>query len=376
MKLSPVTNIVGIRPQTADTSFSQPHPKRLDEQFLNDLRCVASAPGIRNHPSSLEARSMERIRAIVAGKQTRRVLSVASIAPNIIRTSFRPRNDLPSHFSVPASSPLSELHSLVKEGAAYWRLTVVGGECRAGVVGTGNGDMPVAPSKLADKAPLTSAVVNGGYFVHKTNLQSNGGHELTDVGVPIGPTSSRDDHAPIPHPWEKDYGHVVIGRKHIGLTSGPVLAINGKPQPLPDDNRFKYRVNGTENPLNVFAGALTHASDHNERAAISVTLGSQGRPGNVVMHALVTEGNRNVGASLETWRQITQVGARSVQGQCLDKTQGNESTLNLDGGGSVFLGVRDANGVTMLARGGPSNEPLRPVANVIFSQPSGANDRG
>ncbi|WP_157378888.1 phosphodiester glycosidase family protein [Burkholderia ubonensis] len=290
-----------------------------------------------------------------------------------MKTTLQPSNNLPHHLSVPAGSALSRLDRLVQHGSAYVRLTVVGGDRRADVVGTNNGEKPVDPSRLGDRVPPTSAFVNGGYFVHKANLHSNGGRELPDIGVPIGPTSTRGDHAPIPEPWERDYGHVIIG-KDIGLTSGPVLAIDGKPQSLPDDDRFKYRVKGEDNPLNKFSGGLTHASDCNERAAISVTPGLQGAQGNVVMHALVTGGNRKVGASLQTWQQITHVGARAAQGQDFGKTQGNESTLNLDGGGSVFLGVRDENGVTMHARGGPSTDPVRPVANIVFSQPDGTAD--
>ncbi|WP_223862800.1 hypothetical protein, partial [Pseudomonas cannabina] len=41
------------------------------------------------------------------------------------------------------------------------------------------------------------------------------------------------------------------------------------------------------------------------------------------------------------------------------------STLNLDGGGSVFLGIRNEQGLMQIARGGDPKEGVRPVANVI-----------
>ncbi|WIH03339.1 hypothetical protein KHF85_10290 [Xanthomonas translucens pv. graminis] len=69
------------------------------------------------------------------------------------------------------------------------------------------------------------------------------------------------------------------------------------------------------------------------------------------------------------WQTITALGAQSVADALRPGHEGaGASSLNLDGGGSVFLGIRQISGVKILARGGLPDQPVRPLANVMASE--------
>jgi hypothetical protein len=302
-----------------------------------------------------EEEAATRLQAIFRGRAVRKQVSVRSLAPGIISTEINPSTGQQPSVA-PVASPLANIQELIQPGATYNRLRVVKGALQGGVFGTGNGELPVSPDVLAKQAPSTTAVINGGYFVHKVGLETDQGEVIDGIGRPVGPTSTRDDHTPIADPWQQDYGQVTVGG-NVGVSSGPLLALNGAEQALPDDNRFKYRVDGTENPLNKRAGALTHASDANERAAISID-----NQDDVIMHTLTAKGARHLGVNMEYWQALTTLGSNPH-----DKT--DASTLNLDGGGSVFMGIRFLDGVETVSRGGQPDEEIRPVANIIASRP-------
>jgi hypothetical protein len=302
-----------------------------------------------------EEAAATRLQAIFRGWAVRKQVSVRSLAPGIISTEINPSTGQ-QPLVAPFDSPLAKIQGLIQPGATYNRLRVVKGALQGGVFGTGNGGLPVSPDVLAKQAPSTTAVINGGYFVHKAGLETDRGEVIDGIGRPVGPTSTRDDHTPIADPWQQYYGQVTVGG-NVGVSSGPLLALNGAKQALPDDNRFKYRVDGIENHLNKRAGALTHASDANERAAISID-----NQDDVIMHTLTAKGARHLGVNMEKWQALTTLGSNPH-----DKTYA--STLNLDGGGSVFMGIRLPYGVETVSRGGQPDDEIRPVANIIASRP-------
>ncbi|MBB3225934.1 hypothetical protein FHW69_000524 [Luteibacter sp. Sphag1AF] len=261
-------------------------------------------------------------------------------------------------------TPLSGIQQNMQRGATYHRLTVDRGAQRGNVFGTREGEAPRSPQELALSAPRHSAVINGGYFVHKGGLQTDTGETIHGLGRPVGPTHTRSDHTPVPSPWQGDYGRLTVGH-NTGLSSGPLLMHGGRLPDIPDHDRFKYRLGSAgENPLNSRAGALTHASDHNERAAVSIDLDSR----TLRMHTLTAGGQRHLGGTMRQWQQIVAHGSgprRQVDGFT---HVARASALNLDGGGSVFMGVRTSTGIRQISRGGNPTEAIRPVANVIASK--------
>jgi hypothetical protein len=275
----------------------------------------------------------------------------------------------------PEGTALADIRNKLQDGATYTKLTVLGGAKSGMVIGTENGEDAQLPKELSRHAPQSSAVINGGYFVHKENLKIDGNPDgvsagKSDLGRPVGPTATRTDHVPVAPAWEHDNGQLRLANDQVAVTSGPMLALNGQQTKLGNADRFEYRLDGKDNPLNKLAGALTHASDANERAAFSVLHDESSAPTDAVFHALTANGQRSKGAKMEDWQTITRVGA-DPSGTRAGATQNAQaSTLNLDGGGSVFLGIRNEQGVTQIARGGDPAEDVRPVANVIAAKPT------
>ncbi|QPF74181.1 phosphodiester glycosidase family protein [Roseateles sp. DAIF2] len=332
----------------------------------------SAAPIQRFGETLEEQQAILRAQALIRGRNVRKQVAVSTETEGIVHTKIkRPGAGRPPVAEV--GTPLRTIQDNMWDGAQYDRLTVVGGANAGGVFGTGNGQLPSSPETLALQAPSTSAVINGGYFVHKVGLQTDEGTSPS-IGTPVGATATREDYTPIARPWVQDYGHVTVGGG-VGLSSGPLLEHHGVETVLPNHERFQYRVPSpdgpAENPLNSRAGALTHASDANERAAISINKNRYGKNENVVMHTLTTGGKRDLGATMEEWQRITHAGASSAQRELgVDPAS---STLNLDGGGSVYMGIRRPSGMSTVSRGGPTNQVIRPVANVIASQPTNSD---
>jgi hypothetical protein len=209
-------------------------------------------------------------------------------------------------------------------------------------------------------------VINGGFFAHNARMQADDGAPVGQPGVgrPVGPTSHRSDPLPVPHEYAQDYGSLTVGGD-VGLSSGPLLAHEGRPTNLDDrHDRFQYRLNSPEegleeNPRNTTAGVLTHASDPNARAAMSI------RGDDVYLQTATPPAAAfQQGVTMTQWQTMTQAGAGIS-----DDSGG--SILNLDGGGSVFMGITQEGGVREIVRGGrPGEGDIRPVGNIIASRPT------
>jgi hypothetical protein len=320
---------------------------------------------------SFTPRLQEKLLAIVQGFQIRRHVSVDTVAPGIIKTTIRRP---PDNGHQTKSHPLGQMQSLLKPGSTYVRMHIVGGGQSSCIIGTKNSAKPQSPIELAKQASQGAAIINGGYFVHKDGLISNNESQLS-IGDPVGQTALRSDSAPVPDIWKEDYGHLLINDQ-VGLTSGPVLTLNGEQITLPDHDRMKYYLDGKENPLNKYAGALTHSSGFNERAAISTLHSPKTDTDDTVMHALVSNGDRSAGANMAEWQTLTSAGVTSLPGGRITGRQIDISTINLDGGGSVFLGTTGDSAIAVHALGGASTEStIRPVANVIVSMPERPGNR-
>jgi len=347
----------------------------------------------------------ERFRALRSARQVRAQVRVRTEAPGIVGTRIRSAKGAgtPS-LGVHPDTPLGRIQGNLDSRSEYNRLRVLGGASRGAVLGPGPGQGPQPAAALAAGVPRGTAVINGGFFAHTPEMRSeedmgpalatpeelanaNGytkahvHHERLrkvgkeGVGRPVGPTGTRSDHLPIPAEYEEHYGRVTVGGR-VGLSSGPMLASQGVPTPLPDDDRFRYRLDVGEdgdrerldNPRNQEVGVLTHAGDPNARAAISV----QGEDS--VLHTLTVPSMApRTGATMKQWQQITAAGAGIRPARAgADPVASAEraSTLNLDGGGSVYMGIRDRSGaMRVIAKGQrPEETKERPVGNVIATR--------
>ena len=262
-------------------------------------------------------------------------------------------------------SKINELCSRIKPGAIYTRLTILNGRNSVYVIGTNDNELPKQPEEHLKSMADTVAVMTGGFFVHKKGLKTSSGTLLDNsIGMPVGKTNHRNKYIPIPKGYRSLYGSLEKKGK-ILLQCAPVLIDKGQAIEAPENNQFSYRVkinNQTKpNPDNNLAGGLTHSSDFNERSAISLN------DFNVSMHTLTTGGNRLLGTSMNTWKEIINFTANS---QTSKKHSSNTCALNLDGGGSVFLSIYENGNLKTLSKEGSSKGNLRSVTNIIICKPS------
>ncbi len=333
-------------------------------------------------PTEEEHAAATKLQAAIRGARVREQVRVATEAPGIV--GVRVRNTDPAALGDITGSPLASIREDLTGATEYHHLRVAGGATRGAVLGPGPGQPGERAASLAAGLPPGTAVINGGYFAHTPTIRSEEGWqpqpldpdvdaytaaavknaEMREVGAagqgrPVGPTSHRDDALPIPSEYAQEYGAVTVDGR-VGLSSGPLLTHGGVPRALPDDDRFRYRltVDGEreDNPRNQQAGALTHAGDPNARAAIST------RGDDAIMHAVVDPTMRpSSGVTMAQWQKMTRAGAGDDP---------SLSTLNLDGGGSVYLGITGPDGVRVVAKGQrPSETVERPVGNIIASRP-------
>ncbi|XUP35741.1 hypothetical protein WAE31_16385 (plasmid) [Xanthomonas axonopodis pv. vasculorum] len=306
-----------------------------------------------------------KLQAAKRGHQVRQQVQIASQGHGVVSTTIRaPRN--PLSLSVAPGTFVSDIQQHLQTAATFTRVSVSNGTL--GIHGTHDYEVARAPQELAQSAAPGAAVINGSYFAHKTGLQTECGETIESLGCPVGQVAGRRDFIPVPGPWLPDYATITANDETI-LSGAPLLALDGKRRPIEDADRFHYRIDGKDNPLNRLAGALTHSSDANERSAVSLVPTQLPAAIKVILHTLTTGGNRKAGATMAQWQTITELAAQSVADALLPGHGGaGASTLNLDGGGSVFLGVRQISGVKILARGGLPDQPTRPVANVMASE--------
>lgn len=230
-----------------------------------------------------------------------------------------------------------------------------------------------SPEKLAEDLTANTAVINGGFFQHIP--------EFSNYGKPVGSTKGREktedreeSFLSIPKPYRNDYRTLNVDNE-VGISSGPKLeSSRGKKKKFKDDRFQRHNQNQDEYGE---VGNLNHASDKNPRAAISIFPPKNKVPSDVIMHTLTT-GNaprggtdhRPRGATMKEWQDITTQG--SYQYKPDEKKAGNitqrkqrPSTLNLDGGGSVYMGITRGNEpINQIASEKPNPTA---VSNIIFA---------
>lgn len=313
------------------------------------------------------AKMPERVRQ---GEAVRNQVKVNTAAPGIVHTRIqRP----PEGTQLVGERP-GEIMQHMAVGDTYDRLRVK--------QGSGNGGVKVLPppshnqnrtesvSKLADGLRANTAVINGGFF--GPDPQNN------DYAKPVGPTKDREDSLPIQKAYHGDYHTLNVGDK-AGISSGPILEPSKETF---EDARFKRE--NKDKPEYCEPGSLVHADKNNPRAAISIfppkkVPGFPPRkkvPGDVIMHTLTTgdatRGTTDHGATMKEWQDITTQGSYqykpSKKGKEKEKIKEREkrpSTLNLDGGMSVDMGITRGNGHT--DRIASERQNPAEVPNIIFA---------
>lgn len=318
-------------------------------------------------------RWIEKVDNLKKGKAVRNQVKVNTAALGIVHTRIqRP----PEGTQLLGERP-GEIMQHMAVGDTYDRLRVK--------QGAGNGGVKVLPpprsgqkrtesvSKLADGLKANTAVINGAFF--GPDPQNN------EYGKPVGPTKDREDSLPIQKAYHGDYHALNVGDKP-GISSGPILEPSKETF---EDARFKRE--NKDKPEYCEPGSLVHADNKNPRAAISIfppkkVPGFPPRkkvPGDVIMHTLTT-GNAprgtGHGATMKEWQDITTQGSyqykpnkkgkgKEKEKEKIKEREKRPSTLNLDGGMSVDMGITRGNGRTDRIASELQN-PAE-VPNIIFA---------
>ncbi|WP_298913654.1 phosphodiester glycosidase family protein [uncultured Roseobacter sp.] len=359
------------------------------------LKALASTQVVQRFTDE-EIEQIKLIQALIRRRLVQNQVRVQSEGDGIVGTRIKKQPEGTKPVAGEGSA-LRTIQDNLDQSSVYNQMRVLGGAKKGAVIGPEDKGKPQPVASLSAGLPEGTAVINGGFFAHQPNMRSEEGwdpanaqsssindpsfaaflkhEELKEVGPegvgrPVGPTSTRTDHLPIPSEYQDYYGQVTVGSE-VGLSSGPLLALDGAATHIPspqNDDRFEYRVTTEggleENPRNKQVGVMTHAGDRNARAAITV----QGD--DTIMHTVTpTEMRPQEGVTMEQWQQITMAGAGIRQ---MGETPASGSTLNLDGGGSVFMGVTGASPEEMrlVAKGQRLGEEKdRDVGNIIASLP-------
>ena len=300
-----------------------------------------------------------KLKAKLDARALREYVEVKTEATGIISTKISKLFEF--QFLERPKTRFDQIYSLLKVGATYNKLLIIKGENSGNVISIKGDEYPKYAEDLIPKDSVPTAIINGGFFIHIANKYIDNHHELIpSVGLSVGPTIGREFHIEVPKLWKKDYGIIRIDNE-VGICAGPMLSKSGKKNKIKrTDEKYKYFLpNGKQNFLNKRAGALTHCGEANERAAISTSKTNS----DIALHTLTTEGIREQGATIQEWEKITKCGAKTKE------RKEKLTTLNLDGGNSIFMAVQDGINTKIISKGGDPDHNYRKIANLISIKP-------
>ena len=311
---------------------------------------------------------IQKRKAVLKGRKTRKVVEVKSESEGIIRTRIQRLSILEYHDLIEPNSPLKKIIELMQLYSSYNKIRVLNGVYDTRVLSTKDYQECVDRKELEAQGKDNSVLISGGFFIPTKNYLRKEDYDLIKTeGKPVGKIENRKDYIPIPHLWREVYGKLETEDKTL-IHSAPLMNYKGKETTIDlTDIRFSYRdrYSGRENPLSQFAGSLTHCGDSNERTAISFV------NKDAILHTLTChQGLRRFGVNIGNWSKITELSTKSQ-----DSKPEDTSTLNLDGGGSTYMAIRQGEKTKVIAKGDIGTPEDRPVSNLINVTPSQSSAR-
>ncbi|TLD05499.1 uncharacterized protein PgNI_09080 [Pyricularia grisea] len=203
---------------------------------------------------------------------------------------------------------------------------------------------------------------NGGFFINSPASEK--------YGYSIGPLLHKETKPEnirtekIPAQYAKDYKKLV-GDDGTYLWSGPQL--KEWTRKIEHEARFQYWDNKpdpktTKTPKTAFTripGNLAHSSQRNERLAlVEATYQRAGKPVAVkIVFAYTTNDRHRGGVTIFELRELIQKFLMQfIDGLTLERT---ELAMNLDGGGSVFVGLQSRGTTYAIVGGSQKDTPVR-----------------
>ena len=325
-----------MRPLSKPDTPSVPHRKVMP---AGTVKAVTS---IVNRPSNLAA---TRIQAAWRGAKLRRKLSVNGMCPGVVLVRF---NDAPAWLLRACGFHFDPGVGHDRYTFAFASIDPARHEIGLGATGT-----LAEPLLYMVGSPDVVAVINGGFF----NMEGRADPSAPEQAS-IGLSQTADavmPHLPIPGAYARDYVHLILD-DGSSLHTAPVLGLGGQAAFTKEHlsaPRFHVPPSFDFSKEFIVPGALAHAADANPRAAASRPVGPG--PGHTrLVVGLAKRRAAGQGYSLGQWSELV---AR------IDRMESPPNvSVNLDGGSSTALAVRERDGAMMVvAQAGDG----RPVANVI-----------
>lgn len=310
-----------------------------------------------------EERANAKMKGFIAGYMLRKQIRVKTIKPGIVHIRIRGSTETFAEIGVEIDNDLSRWVDVLSIDPNYYHGNAVGGDCLFNpcrdVKKTHANSNPDEDSienedeKSSDevrKKVLGSSQFN--VFINASFFNAKYGHGNDEKGqrweehVPIGPTrtASAQKFIKVPDAY-KDYYAKLVFDNGTYLSSSPVLAELGQnkfPQTLLEQNKFKYSSVESKS-VTLKPGDLYHADHPNPRSGIAIPtkhkLKKFGQNRIRIATATTTpvrDKDKNNGFSMSEWANVmNRLGN-------MNRSRGN--ALNLDGGGSVAMGITDQNG--------------------------------
>jgi hypothetical protein len=281
-----------------------------------------------------------RIQSLWRGITIRKKVSIRTITPGMILVRLRGDSIIFGSQDFKGYAPKSN-SPVAPRCVSYLSLEKL--QFKGGVLA--HNDMLINPvrlnlSNINELAKISHdmfVVVNGGFFNHK-RLASQDVPEHISVGKVVVQGDELTS-LPIPSCYMEDYSPISFEDNSL-LEVGPTLSQSGKvvfSEARLADPKYDVQRNDLGYEIPIVPGELRHAAGRHPRAAISNSIGHlSGRVRLIVGTVPERDVNPDSGYTLPEWACVTARIDR-LSTPC-------NSSINLDGGGSVSLVVRDSDG--------------------------------
>lgn len=318
------------------------------------------SPNIPLTPEQLE--SLIRIQAYIRAANARREILVESLGEGIVHIRVRGNAEVFSRIGI----------ELENRGTNPRMVDILSIDPKAFTSKAVGGDKlfnPVA-STPEDRASLfgnaeKNVFINGGFFNASTSFP-----EFPEF-TPIGPTkTAKNDEElktiPVPEKYEENYTKITFEDGSY-ISTAPKLSERGTPQfGISEQSQEKFRYEQVrEGIVKPKPGDLFHASDPNPRAGISFPGSSAEMEESAGQIRLVTALSTGRGPDSEgfTMQEFSSTMARLDR---MNPVPGD--SFNLDGGGSVALGITDNQGNMLFQSAQNAPEGRASSTMLVFSK--------
>lgn len=310
---------------------------------------VAVSKAIRHIGNISADNAATVLQATWRGFAGRRTLSVRRVGPGLILTQVNAGTSMLPRMGLAMDAGGEEI------AGGCWRFAILAVDQTRYLSTVAMGSALAKPRDFLVGSPDTVAVINGGFYNFEHRVSADAPEHAV---VGSCRTDGRDQPSlPIPQRYSDDYVTLDFEDGSVFHTA-PRLSIDGSPSFSQEkllESRYRVSEDFDFAVQTIRPGELMHAADPNPRAAISRPHDTAHGYARLVVGLAQARGREaGSGYSLVQWSQLMARVDRMEQPP--------NSSVNLDGGGSVALVVAAADGHWINVM---QSTPCRDVANCI-----------